>query len=304
MNLTQLRAFEAVARTGSFSRAAEALAVTQPAVTMQIRELERDCGVQLFERIRRAPRLTEPGRVLQDYARRIFSLLDEARVRLEGARALTTGHLRIVAGPTGASYAAGFVAAFHDRYPGIRVALSVDTSGRVAERVATLADDIGLLGEEQRDARLARVAFCDDPLVVITAPGHPWARRRSVSVRALAEVALITREAGSTTRVFVEARLGAAARRLRIGMELGSNDAIKRAVELGTGVAIVSREIVRSEVRAGTLRVLGIREPGFVHRIDLVYHKDRAEAALIAAVRELAPLRKVRDTARREPLAQ
>lgn len=288
MNLNQLRAFAAVATAGSFSRAAELLAVTQPAVTMQIRELERECGVQLFERIRRAPRLTEAGALLHDYTRRIFSLLDEASRRLEGARGLATGRLRVVGGPTGSCYAAPLVAAFHARYPGIQVSLQVDTSERVAERVATLADDIGLLGEEQQDARLAREPLCDDPLVLIASPRHPWAKRRTVSIRDLAGLPLLVREAGSTTRAFVDARLGAASRQIHVALELGSNDAIKRAVELGAGLAIVSREVVRAEVRAGTLKALRITERGFVHRIDLVYHQDRAQAPVIAAVRALA----------------
>jgi len=288
VNLTQLRVFEAVARTGSFSRAAEGLSVTQPAVTLQIRQLERDCGVQLFERIRRRPRLTEPGRVLQDYARRIFALIDEAGRHLEGARGLTTGTLRIVTGPTGATYATTLITAFHRRYPGIHVALSVDVSERITQRVVTLVDDIGLVGAEEQHPALARAPFCGDPLVVIVPPGHAWARRRTVSVRELADVPLITREAVSTTRRFIEARLGAATRRLRVRMELGSNEAIKRAVELGAGIGIVSREVVRTELAAGTLHALTIRERGFVHPIDLIHHKDRAGSPLIAAVLAVA----------------
>jgi DNA-binding transcriptional LysR family regulator len=288
LNLNQLRVFEAVARTGSFSRAAEALSVTQPAVTLQIRQLERDCGVQLFERIRRRPRLTDAGRTLQDYARRIFALVDEAGRHLEGARGLTSGTLRVVTGPTGATYATTLITAFHRRHPGIHVALSVDTSERIVQRVVTLADDVGLVGAEQQHPAVARTPFCGDPLVVIVPPGHAWARRRSVSARELADVPLIIREAVSTTRRFIEARLGAAARRLRVGMELGSNDAIKRAVELGAGVGIVSREVVRTEVAAGLLRALAIRERGFVHPIDLIHHKDRAASPLIAAVLEVA----------------
>jgi LysR family transcriptional regulator, low CO2-responsive transcriptional regulator len=289
VNLNQLRVFEAVARTGSFSRAAEALSVTQPAVTLQIRQLERDCGVQLFERIRRRPRLTDAGRLLQDYARRIFALVEEAGHHLDGARGLTSGRLRVVTGPTGATYATDLITAFHRRHPGIHVVLSLDTSERIVQRVVTLADDVGLVGAEQQHPVLARAPFCGDPLVVIVAPGHPWARRRSVSIRQLAEVPLITREAVSTTRRFIEARLGAAARRLRVGLELGSNDAIKRAVELGAGVGIVSREVVRTELAAGTLRALTIRERGFVHPIDLIYHRDRATSPLIAAVLAVAP---------------
>jgi DNA-binding transcriptional LysR family regulator len=288
MTLNQLRVFEAVARTGSFSRAAETLSVTQPAVTLQIRQLERDCGVQLFERIRRRPRLTDAGAVLQDYARRIFTLVDEAGRHLEGARGLTSGRLRMVTGPTGSAYATDLIAAFHRRYPGIHVALGLDTSERIVQRLLTLSDDVALVGEEQQHPSLARIPFCGDPLVVIVAPSHPWARRRTVSVRELAAVALITREAVSTTRRFIEARLGSATRRLRISLELGSNEAIKRAVELGAGVGIVSREVVRTEARTGVLRALTIREHGFVHRLDLVYHEDRAASPLIAAVREVA----------------
>ena len=288
MTLNQLRVFEAVARTGSFTRAAETLLVTQPAVTLQIRQLERDCGVQLFERIRRRPRLTDAGSVLQDYARRIFALVDEATRHLEGARGLSSGRLRLVTGPTGSAYAADLIAVFHRRYPGIHVVLGLDTSERIVQRILTLSDDVALVGEEQQHASLARLPFCGDPLVVIVGPGHPWARRRTVSVRELADVALITREAVSTTRRFLEARLGSATRHLRVAMELGSNDAIKRAVELGAGVGIVSQEVVRTEVRTGTVRALAIRERGFVHRLDLVYHKDRAASPLIAAVREVA----------------
>jgi LysR family transcriptional regulator, low CO2-responsive transcriptional regulator len=297
MTLNQLRVFEAVARTGSFSRAAEALSVTQPAVTLQIRQLERDCGVLLFERIRRRPRLTDAGGVLQDYARRIFALVDEAGRHLEGARGLTTGRLRVVTGPTGSAYAADLIAAFHRRYPGIHVALSLDTSERIAHRILTLSDDVGLLGEEQQHPALARMPFCGDPLVAIVGRAHPWARRRTVSVRELADVALITREAVSTTRRFLEARLGSATRRLRVALELGSNDAIKRAVELGAGVGIVSHEVVRTEARTGVVHALTIREPGVVHRLDLVHLKDRAASPLVTAVRDIArtlPLRRPR----------
>jgi LysR family transcriptional regulator, low CO2-responsive transcriptional regulator len=299
MTLNQLRVFEAVARSGSFTRAAEALSVTQPAVTLQIRQLERDCGVQLFERIRRRPRLTEAGLVLQDYARRIFALVDEASRHLEGARGLTSGRLRMVTGPTGSAYAADLLAAFHRRYPGIHVALGLDTSERIVQRIVTLSDDVALVGEEQQHPSLARIPFCGDPLVVIVGRDHAWARRRTVSVRELADVALITREAVSTTRRFLEARLGSATRRLRVAMELGSNDAIKRAVELGTGVGIVSHEVARTEVRTGALRALSIRERGFVHRLDLVHHRDRGASPLIAAVLEVA--RTLRGRRRRHP---
>ena len=283
MNLNQLRVFDAVARTGSFSRAAETLSVTQPAVTLQIRQLERDCGVQLFERIRRRPRLSEAGQRLQEYARRIFALVDEAGRHLEGARGLSRGRLRVVTGPTGSAYAADLMAAFHRRHPGIELALSLDTSERIVQRIVALDDDIGLVGAEQKHPALARTPFRLDPLVVIVAPRHPWARRRTVSVRELAEAPLIVREAVSTTRRFIETRLGAAARRLRVAMELGSNGAIKHAVESGLGLAVISRYACALEVSSGRLVELHVR--GFPIRRDwhIVHLRKRKLPASVRA---------------------
>lgn len=289
INVNRLRVFEAVARTGSFSKAAQKLSVTQPAVTTQIRQLERQCGVALFDRVRRRAHLTEAGQTLYQYAQRIFALAHEAEETLELARGLKAGRLRVIASLTSAAYyLPRLLAAFKRRYPGIQVQLNVDNSRRVAERILALDDDLGVLTGEPQDPNLMLEPFCEDPLILIVPPHHPWAKRRTVSLHELQDQPFVLREPGSATRTLIENRATAEGVSLRIVMELGSNEAIKRMVEMGNGLALISAAIVRREVEAGYLAMLSIREPGLVRRFHLVYHRDRRESALLRAILEVA----------------
>lgn len=289
LNLTQLRAFAAVARTGSFSKSAQELSVTQPAVTVQIRQLERHVGMPLFDRVRPRARLTEAGQTLFQYARRIFALADEAEQALELARGFKAGRLKLVASLTAAAYyLPPLIAAFKRRYPGIQIQLAVDNSQRVAERILALSEDLGVLTGEPEDPHLVLEPFCEDSLVLIASPWHPWARRRDVSLHELVDQPFILREAGSATRALVEQRLAALGVAFRVIMELGSNEAIKRTVEAGDGVTLISEAIVQREVEAGRLAMLRIREPGLVRRFYLVYHRERRQSPLIRALLEVA----------------
>jgi aminoethylphosphonate catabolism LysR family transcriptional regulator len=289
LDLGRLRAFEAVGRTGSFSRAAAELSVTQPAVSVQVRQLEQHVGVPLFDRVRRRPRLTQPGQTLFQYVQRIFALAREADEALSLARGLRAGRLQVVASLTAAAYyLPPVLAAFQRQHPGIRVQLSVDNSRRVAQRVLALTDDLGVLSGEPRDPSLALEPFCEDPVVLIVPPAHPWARRRAVSLRELRGEPLILREPGSATRAFIEDRMAAAGVDLHVTMELGSNEAIKRTVETGNGLTLISAAVVHREVAAGYLALVRIRERGFVRRYYLGYHRERRESPLIRAVLEVA----------------
>lgn len=289
INVNQLRVFEAVARTGSFSRAAQELSVTQPAVTIQIRQLERQCGIALFDRAHRRAQLTEAGQTLYQYAQRIFALAEEAEETLESARGLKVGRLRLIASLTSAAYyLPRLLAAFKLQYPGIQVQLNVDNSRRVAERILSLQDDLGVLTGEPRDPNLILEPFCEDPLVLIVSPHHPWAKRRTVSLQELKGEPFILREPGSATRDLIENRATAAGIPLRIVMELGSNEAIKRMVEIGNGLTLISAAIVQREVKAGHLAMLRVREPGLVRRFHVVYHRERRESPLLRAILEVA----------------
>ena len=288
INLNQLRVFEAVARTGSFSKAAQELSVTQPAVTVQIRQLEERCGVPLFDRVRRRGKLTQAGQSLHEYAQRIFALAEEAEQTLELMRGVKAGRLRLTASLTAAAYyLPPLVADFKQRYPGIQVQVSVDNSRRVAERILTFGDDLGVLTGEPQNPNLVVRPFCEDPLVLIVPPQHPWAGRRTVSLHELQDQPFILRESGSATRALIESRMAAAGVSLQVTMELGSNEAIKRTVEMGSGVTLISAAIVQREVKAGYLAMLRVREPGLMRRFDLVYHRERRESPLIKAFLEI-----------------
>lgn len=300
VNLNQLRVFEAVGRTGSFSRAAEVLGVTQPAVTVQIRRLEDLCGTALFERVRRRPRLSQAGETLYRYARRIFALTDEAEEALALARDLKGGRIRLVAGRTPAAcHLPPLITAFKRRYPSVEVQLLVDSTDRVIERLLDLKDDVAVLGLRPPQAALVAEPFCDDALALIVAPDHPWARRRRVKLAELAGESLVQREPGSSSRAMVERHLAAHSVTARVVMELGSNETIKRSVEEGAGVAFMSASAAAIEVEAGRLVTVRTVEPPLVRPLFFVHHRDRSASPLVGAFLEVA--RALRDTDRRKP---
>jgi DNA-binding transcriptional LysR family regulator len=285
LNLGRLRAFEAVTRVGSFTGAAQRLGVTPPAVSLQIRELERDCGVPLFHRVGRRVRLTPAGQTLEQYAQRIFALAADAEQALQESRRFAGGELRLVASGTSAAYyLPPVLTAFRHRYPAIRIHLAVENSQRVRERILSLEDDLGVLGVETAHPDLVFESLAEDPLVVIMSPRHPLARRRQLSLAELGKEALILRERGSASRQLVERRLLRLGTGARPSMEIASNEVIKRAVEMGNGVSFMSAAIVRREVEAGLLRALPVRGERLVRNIYLVYHRERRQSPLINAL--------------------
>ncbi len=289
LGLNQLRVFEAVTRCGSFSKAAERLRVTPPAVSLQIHHLEQTCGAQLFERLGRRVRLTPIGEMLQNYAARIFALVADAEQAMEQSRGFENARLRIVTAATAAAYyLPPLWTAITRRYPGLRFQLSVENSQRVRERLLALEDDVGVIGGNDTHPDLVFMPLVHDPLVVIVARDHPWATRKTISVHALQEQKLIFREPGSASRALVEERLRAYGVRYEPILEIGSNEVIKRAVEIGSGVGVLSQAVVHREVQGGHLRALRVREPGFSRTLYLVYHRMRERSPLIQAVVEVA----------------
>jgi DNA-binding transcriptional LysR family regulator len=290
LGFAQLRAFHAITAAGTFTRAAERLAVTPPAVSLQVRQLERQCGVRLFERVGRRMRLTPAGDTLAQYTRRIFTLAEEAERALQGARGFVGARLRIAATPTIAGYYLGpFWQAVRRRYPRLRLELSVQNSQRVRERLLRLEDDLGMLGGDTGHPDLVLRPFARDPLVVIVCPDHPWAGRRRVSLRALADQPLILREPGSSTRELLERRLRAVGVEPSTTVEIASTEAIKRAVEAGTGVGVLATAAVRREVEAGHLRAVPLADRAMVLTLSLAYARERGQSPLVRAVLEAVP---------------
>jgi DNA-binding transcriptional LysR family regulator len=298
MNLGQLRMFEAVTRTGSFTGAAHRLGVTPPAVSLQIRQLEQAYGVRLFDRVRRRVRLTATGQRLQHYAQRIFALAGEAERALEQTRGFAGSRLRLVASATAAAYyLPPLLTELRRRHPGVGVQLDVGNSQRVRERILNLEGDLGAVGGESSHPDLVFQRLAEDPLVVIVAPGHPWARRARIRLAELGGQELIVREPGSASRQLVERRLSRLGTVVQPSMEIASNEVIKRAVEMGNGVSLLSAAIVRREVEAGHLRAVAVAGERLVRSINLVYHRERRDSPLIHAV--LAVARRLRRGGRR-----
>ena len=304
LGLGQLRAFHAVVTAGGVTRAAERLAVTPPAISAQVRALERQSGVALFERAGRSARLTSEGETLAEYARRIFTMLEDAEHALERGRAGARGRLRVAASDTAAAYYLGpFWRALRRDHPELRIDVSVHNSDAVAAAIVDRTADLGVLAETAARPELVLVPLVEDVLVVAVAPDHPLARRRTIALSAVAAHPMIVRERGSATRDLVEREMARVGVRPRIAMEIDSNEAIKRGIEAGLGVGILSGAIVHREARDGTLRVIRVRGRPPKRVIHLAYHVERRDSPLLHAVLRTAgtagPERRWRVTGRR-----
>ena len=238
MNHAQLRAFHAVALHGGFTRAAEALRLTQPTLSGQVKSLEEYYGVRLFERRGRSVELTDLGAALLDIARRIFGLEAEAEQLLATARGLTSGQLRV--GADAPYHVVPFLAAFSRRHPNIRLTMTFGNTERVLRDLFDRRTDIAVLPDLGDDERLHALPFRRDRLVVFVDRGHPWSRRRSIRLEEIAGQRLIQREPGSTTRAIFETALGQAGVTPAAVLEIGSREAVREAVAAGLGIGVVS----------------------------------------------------------------
>ncbi|MBS0429612.1 MAG: LysR family transcriptional regulator [Proteobacteria bacterium] len=238
MRLTQLRSFHAVATTGTFTAAAQSLHVSQPTVTTQVGQLEALYKVELFHRTGRQVRPTEMGERLLHLSRQIFSLESEAVQLLRESGELRSGHLRVAA--VGPSHVTRMLAAFHTRYPGIKVSVVTGNSQDVLDRLADYSADVGVLAQVARDKRFVSVPYSEHPVVIFCSTEHRFARRRSIRIAELEGEKLILRESGSTTRKAIESALKVARVTPEVVMEVGSREIIREAVAQNLGVAAVS----------------------------------------------------------------
>lgn len=265
MNVIQLRTFIAVIEHGSFSEAARALGISQPAVTMQIQALEADIGATLLDRGYRKVALTEAGRALLPHARRVIDELDKARESIDSLSETVSGRLTLAASTTPGQYLLPrLLGTFLKHYPEVGVTLRVYDSAEVVAHVEAGEADLGMTGAEVHGARVLYERLGRDDLVLICPPKHALASRERVLFTELTGEPFITRESGSGTRIAAEAairRSGVEPGELDVVMELGTNEAIVSAVEGGMGLGIVSVLVARKAIDMGTVSV--IRGAGF-----------------------------------------
>lgn len=257
MNISQLRTFLAVADHRSFSMAARALGISQPAVTMQIQSLESAVGATLFDRRYRKVQLTEAGEALIPYARRILDEVEEAKRAIETLSDTVTGRVRVAASTTPGQYLLPrAMGSFLARYPEVGVTLRVYDSSDVAELVASDEADIGMTGAEVPGVRVHYEQLGFDELLLICPSSHRLARETVTTFSEVANEPFIVREAGSGTRMVAEEairRSGIDPADLDVVMELGTNEAIVSAVEGGMGLGIVSTQVADKALKLGTV---------------------------------------------------
>ena len=287
----RLQVFHAVAKQRSFTRAAEALFMTQPAVTFQIRQLEDQYRTRLFERRTGDVALTPAGAVVLSYAERILALNDELDTRLAELSGEIRGQLLIGASTTiGETLLPQILGEFDAQYPQVRARLIVGNSEMVASRVAERTLDIGAIDAESKLPGLTSTTCGEDDLLVICAPDHPLAKMSRVSPRNLVEYEYISREPGSGTRECIEAyfrKSRIAADSLKIQMELGSPESLKRVVASGLGFGIVARSSCEMERQLGTLVAIPLN-PVLRRRFLLIQPADRFRTRLVTAFIEFA----------------
>ncbi len=277
MNLNQLKVFCEVVERNGFTRAAEALYLTQPAVSRQVRELERYYGVELFEQIGKRVYPTEAGNTLYSYAKQVFHTLDDLEVEINQLKGLKAGHLRIAASATAGTYLLpSLLGRFKREYPGVEVTLEIHNSQQVEQRLMESQQiDLGVTERPVSEEYLYSQAFGEEQLVVIVSPDHPFAQRDAVTVAELRGQRFIFREPGSGTRTLLDEEFARLDVRVKPVMELGGTAAVKQAVAAGLGVSIVASRSIRLEMDAGLLKAIACPEMRLTRQILYVHHKDR-----------------------------
>ena len=256
LNLTirQLRVFEAVARLKSFTRAAEELHLSQPAVSMQIKQLAEASEHELFEQMGKKIFLTRAGEEMQRCARTVLGQLGETQQALAEMQGIEGGHLSIAVATTVNYFATKILAEFNQRFPDVGISLEVTNREGLLNKLAHNQTDIVLMGQPPDNIDIEAVAFMDNPLVIIAPAGHPLASRDHVPMEELKDETFLMREQGSGTRIAVERFCSTEGVLLSGGgMEMNSNEAIKQGVQAGLGLGVVSIHTVEVELESGRL---------------------------------------------------
>jgi aminoethylphosphonate catabolism LysR family transcriptional regulator len=250
---THLRSFHAVAENRGFTAAADALHISQPTVTTQVKELEERYGVELLVRRGRRVELTETGSALFDISRRIMSLHEEAEELLLSSGRLTTGQLRVAA--VGPFHATEMVARFLAKYPSIKVSMLLGNSDQTLQRILDLESDVAILAHAIDDPRVYTLPFSTHEVVVFVNDEHPWHGRESISIAELVDQPLILRETGSTTRRAFERAAQNANVEVKPLLEIGSREGVWKAVERGLGIGVVADFEFVPHPRLKTIRI-------------------------------------------------
>lgn len=276
MNLNQLKIFYVVAKHSSFSAAAEALFITQPAVTKAIQRMQEHYGIRFIDLVGKSLVLTDAGRSLYSLAEKIFDLENQASEALRDFQQQKTGNIRIESSESfGSYYLPEIIISFKKDHPGIELSTIILPTDMVAENAAHLHIDVGFISYRVENHKLTSRKILEDNLVLIASPEHDLARKKTLEPASLQKEAVIMHEQGSAPRQAFDDFLKRHDLAVHVSLELSSNRAIKEAVKHNLGLALMSQGVVRDEVQAGKLSSIRLTEPKMTRAYYMVYHRDK-----------------------------
>jgi len=286
VNLRQLEIFQTVVRHLSFSRAAEALYLTQSAVSQHVKQLEDHFGVKLFIQVGKNVVLTEAGNQLYEHADKVFALLTETEQAMDDLRELRRGSLNVTADTAAGVYIVPtLLGQFHRAHPMVKIKLEVANRRHVLSRLLWNETDLAIMGYPEDASGLAADPFADNNLVIIASPAHPFAKKGEVTLAELAVEPFLIREAGSGTRMTLERHLLQLGVSLNVTMELGNNSAIKEAVAAGLGISAVSQSTVELELMTERLVIITAEHFPIIRKWYVVHSTQRPMTPLVESFR-------------------
>jgi DNA-binding transcriptional LysR family regulator len=286
VSLRQLRVFEAAATNRSFSKAAELLHLTQPGVSMHIKELETNTGLPLFERLGKKLYLTEAGQELLTRAREVLRALKDAEDALDGLKGLRRGRINLAVVSTAKYFVPQLLARFGKDYPELEIRLAVNNRIRVIEQLISNEVDLAIMGRSPQSLDTVAEPFAQNPHVIIAAPDHELAVERRILVARIAKEHFIVREPGSGTRLTMEQFFEAQQLRANVGMEMASNETIKQAVMAGMGVSFISRHTIELELQTKRLVILDVRGTPVIRQWHVAHLAKKRLSSTAAAFKE------------------
>ncbi len=287
MDIHRLEVFCRVVELQSFTKAADAVCLTQPTVSEHVRALEDMLGEKLVDRLGREVLPTPAGKILYQYGRKIIQLRDEAVQALEKYKGNLSGHLLIGASTIPGTYILPtFIGSFKSNHPSIQITVEISSSTEIVERVLRNDLEAGLVGAKWQDRRIVLEEVFSDELILAAFPDHPWAGRKSINVDELSGQAFILREKGSGTRMVMSEALqehGFDLSKLYVVAEMGSTEAVRQAIKARIGVSILSYHSIAEDLQRKTLVALPIKDVRIFRSFYLVQRKNRQTSPLCTA---------------------
>ncbi|MCR4346186.1 MAG: LysR family transcriptional regulator [Sulfuricaulis sp.] len=286
LTLRQLKVFESVARHLNFTRAAEELFLTQPAVSMQVKLLETHLGLALFEQLGKSVHLTEAGQEVLGYARNISQQLDELEAVLNRMKGLAGGKLRISVATTANYFIPTLLGTFSRRFPEITVSLDVTNREILLQQLSENTVDLVIMGQPPAEADVKAADFMENPLVIVAPPEHALAKQKKIPLKRLQDEVFLVREPGSGTRIAMERFFTEREIQLKTGMEVGSNEAIKQSVQAGLGLGLLSRATIEQELELKRLVELDVAEFPIMRHWYMVHRKGKRLSGVAEAFKD------------------